>query len=239
MNTSISISKIIRSSRKTLSLEVREGQVVVRAPKRMPKADIDDIVRRKQNWLIKHVNKQRERQTSLRQFKTGEVICYLGKAYPLKLLDTMTEPFQFSDEQFLLHVDYHSQANIIFEAWYRDQARHYFSERAEFYAKLMGLSFNKLRISGAKTRWGSCSSRRNLNFTWRLMMAPPEVIDYVVVHELCHLHEMNHSRRFWSHVEKWSPDYKAHCHWLKINGSTLDLEAMRKENGILVNEIGT
>lgn len=102
-----------------------------------------------------------------------------------------------------------------------DKALIYIPERAAFYAKEIGVDYGRITIRNQKTRWGSCSSKGNLNFNCLLMLTPPEVIDYVVVHELCHRKEMNHSKAFWSEVEKVLPDYKAQIKWLKDEGSNI------------------
>lgn len=109
------------------------------------------------------------------------------------------------------------------EKRYRETAKEYFPKRAAYYAALLGVSYDRIRIAGQKTRWGSCSSNKTLSFNWKLMLAPPKVLDYVVVHEICHLREMNHSPRFWALVESLMPDYKQQRKWLKENGHTLEL----------------
>jgi len=115
------------------------------------------------------------------------------------------------------------QAASHFERWYKKQARKVLSERVEHLAQKHGFEVNKTRISSARTRWGSCSQKGTLSFTWRLVMAPLEVIDYVVVHELCHLKEMNHSKASWAQVEAILPDYKKHRSWLKKQGRNLQI----------------
>ena len=116
-----------------------------------------------------------------------------------------------------------SRAASVFEAWYKKQARAVITERVDFYAAKYGFEVEKIRISSARTRWGSCSAKKTLSFTWRIVMAPPEVIDYLVVHELCHLRELNHSRSYWSLVESIMPGYRSARKWLKVNGGKLKL----------------
>lgn len=94
-------------------------------------------------------------------------------------------------------------------------------ERVEYFAKVIGVTYGKITVRNQKTRWGSCSSKGNLNFNCLLMLAPPEVLDYVVVHELCHRKQMNHSKAFWLEVEKVLPDYKEVRKWLKEEGSQM------------------
>lgn len=109
------------------------------------------------------------------------------------------------------------------EAWYIKQAHMIFPVRVMHYQQITGGRVNQIHIRDQKTRWGSCSSLRNLNFNWRLVMAPPEVLDYVVVHELCHLTHMNHSREFWDMVGSVMPEYWERKKWLKENGGMLEL----------------
>ena len=92
------------------------------------------------------------------------------------------------------------------------------TKRVSYFARLMGVSYRNITIREQKTRWGSCSSEKNLNFNWKLILAPPEVLNYVVIHELCHLKEMNHSKAFWDEVEKVMPEYETYKLWLKENG---------------------
>ena len=103
----------------------------------------------------------------------------------------------------------------------REQARKLVTERVRYYAPIVGVTYGQIAIRTQHTRWGSCSSKGNLNFNCLLAVVPPEVLDYVVVHELCHRKELNHSSRFWSEVERVLPDYKAHRKWLKENGTNL------------------
>ena len=108
-------------------------------------------------------------------------------------------------------------------AWYTTQANSLIAERVQWYAAKYGFEYHQVKITKAKTRWGSCSPNGNLNFSWRLIMAPMQAIDYVVVHELVHLHEKNHARGFWAQVEAILPDYVQQVRWLKSNGYRLKL----------------
>lgn len=116
------------------------------------------------------------------------------------------------------------------EAIYREAAKEYFPKRVSYFAHILGIGYGKISIRDQKTRWGSCSSEGNLSFNWRLILAPPNVLDYVVVHELCHRKEMNHSHEFWALVEAVMPNYKEYRKWLRINGKNLTLDAMDANN---------
>ena len=119
---------------------------------------------------------------------------------------------------------YREQIHIITEEERQNgilRAKEIFPERTAYFAKRMGVTYNRITIREQKTRWGSCSSAGNLNFNWRLVLAPREVLDYVVIHELAHRREMNHSAAFWRIVEAEMPDYRKYRDWLKKNGSFL------------------
>ena len=113
------------------------------------------------------------------------------------------------------------QIKTLIENFYRDQAGEYLAERSAFFAEKLNTNFNELRIKNTKSRWGSCSSKKNLNYNWRIMLAPKEVIDYLVVHEVCHLKQMNHSPAFWHLVARLDPNFKSHKKWLHENQSRL------------------
>ena len=219
----IQIDKLVRSKRKTLSLIVEtDGTLTVRAPLRMKEADIRRFIEVKSDWIKrKHASLKKE-AVSPRQYIDGETIPYLGKEIPLRLVPDR-KPALVMDGVFKLARAAQPRAEGVFEDWFKKQARAILSERACFYMNKYGFKAEKIRISSARTRWGSCSAKKTLSFTWRLVMAPPEVIDYVVVHELCHLRELNHSPSFWAQVGAILPDYKTNRKWLKHNGAKLYL----------------
>ena len=113
------------------------------------------------------------------------------------------------------------EQNPALEVQYRKEARRRITERAAYFAEKMGVDDGRIAIKAAKTRWGSCSAQGNLNFHWKLILMPPAILDYVVVHELAHRIEMNHSPRFWTQVERILPDYRERRRWLKENGGLI------------------
>jgi predicted metal-dependent hydrolase len=112
-------------------------------------------------------------------------------------------------------------ASVVIERWYRREARRIFAERAQAHAAVLGVAFDRITVKDTRSRWGSCSAKGNLNFSWRLLLAPPAVLDYVVAHEVAHLCELNHSPRFWAIVAHLCPDYRTHRLWLRQHGRTL------------------
>ena len=183
--------KLIRSDRKTVSLQVRNGEIVVRAPRRLSKSAIDRFVQKHADWI----RKQQEKQSQAKA------------AAPQSARAVLTE--QEHEEL-------------------KNRAKKVFAERVAHYAPLVGVSYGRITIRTQKTRWGSCSAAGNLNFNCLLLLAPPEVLDSVVVHELCHRKHMNHSKAFYAEINRVMPDYKAHHAWLKKNGTALMNRVERK-----------
>ena len=174
--------QVIRSSRRTISLEVKPDlTVVVRVPLRMRERDIQAFLREKADWIERTIEKL-EKQTAEAQ----------------KDSLSMQELKQLAD-----------------------LALEKLPERVAYYASQIGVTYGRITIRNQRTRWGSCSSKGNLNFNCLLMLMPAEIQDYVVVHELCHRLEMNHSKAFWGRVEEILPDYKARRKWLKDHGAEI------------------
>ena len=176
---------VIRSNRKTVAIQVNSDlSVTVRAPYSASEKDIEEILKKKEAWISRHIEKIK---------KTKERF----EAEPTEKLTRET---------------------VIALA---EEALKVIPERVEYFAKVIGVTYGKITVRNQKTRWGSCSSKGNLNFNCLLMLAPPEVLDYVVVHELCHRKQMNHSKAFWLEVEKVLPNYKEVRKWLKEEGSQM------------------
>ena len=221
----IKIEKIIRTKRKSIALQITDdATLIVRAPFKISNETIMQVVFKHKNW-IKQKKKEiesRDPKFASKEFVSGEGFLFLGRYYRLEIVDDQDEPLRF-ENRFYLSKMVLPQAKELFIDWYKKMAYEKISERVEFYAHSSGLKYNKINISDAQKRWGSCGNNGNLNFSWRLIMAPLPVIDYVIVHELVHLQEKNHSRRFWNHVKILMPDYERNKDWLKNNGHILRL----------------
>jgi predicted metal-dependent hydrolase len=221
----IPIDEVIRTKRKSIALIVqRDGRLVVRAPRKAKDDDIRALVEKKAKWI----NAKQELVKSIyppyvpKEFVNGEGFLYLGQTYRLEIVEPQ-RPALVLNGNFQLANASLPKAARIFEGWYRDQALRIISERVRWYAENHGYSHNQVKITSARTRWGSCSSKGTLSFTWRLVMAPVPVIDYVAVHELVHMREKNHSKEFWGRVKLVVPDYKQRIEWLELNGHLLRL----------------
>jgi predicted metal-dependent hydrolase len=216
----IEIHQIVHSKRKTLALIVRnDGSLVVRAPLRASNSTIREFVERHASWIKK---KQADALAVVppmpRQYVAGELFPYLGNHYPLEILKSQKESLRL-EASFKLAESAQGNAARVFERWYREEARRILQERVTFFASEYDLQYRKIGITSARTRWGSCSADGALNFSWRLIMAPMDAVDYVVVHELVHTVFHNHSKRFWDRVGTIMPDYIERRKLLRSNGS--------------------
>lgn len=214
---------LIRSKKrkKTISLQIDgKSGITVYAPRFTPIAEINRFVEEKQNWIDKSLRRQSLAflQYKSKEYITGESFCYLGLFYPLEAYnDPLENPgVVFRNNRFFLNCPADRQIRkFYFVSWYKKRARQYLPERVDFYSRMLKLETGGIRITSARRRWGSCSEINHLAFSFRLIMAPPEVIDYVVVHELMHIREKNHSSKFWSLVVEVIPDFKERRRWLR------------------------
>ncbi len=221
------IDRLIRSRRRSLALIIEhDASLTVRAPHHLSIQEIERFITNRKEWILqKQASLSNCPRPALRKFVDGEHFIYLGKTYPLIVVSESSKKLIF-ENGFQITSPALKTAPVLFEKWYRAQARSYISNRLDAFCLQHKLSYTKLLINSAKTRWGSCSSKNGLAFTWRLIMAPPDVVDYVILHELAHTVEHNHSAKFWSMLEKLLPNYKQKRMWLKQFGHHLSLETL-------------
>ena len=195
--------------------------MIVRAPYLTSEDYIYKLISRKESWIRAKLDyfKQRQGQVLVRQFIPGEEFMYLGQTYRLVAADLPKAIVLDKDLMISQVVLANAQDHI--ENWYRAQALEHITQRVGYWAQITGLKYRSIRINSATTRWGSCGYKDGLSFTWRLIMAPARVVDYVVIHELMHLKQKNHSRKYWAEVAKVMPDYRQDERWLKANGHLL------------------
>ena len=199
---------LMRSNRKTAAIYVRDGSVEVRAPLKMPKHDIDRFVVSKEAWITGKLTKSQEqsKQRELFALNYGDTIIYRGKEYPIA--SKSGNRIGFDDECFYMPLNLSpNQIKTACVKIYRMLAKRDLTAKTLAFAAQMGVAPAAVKINGAKTRWGSCSAQKSINFSWRLIMADDSVIDYVVVHELAHLIKLNHSKEFWKVMSDILPDY--------------------------------
>jgi len=223
---SIHIEKIIRSRRRTISLIVTpSGTLIVRAPVRTSITYIENLVLEKRAWIQRKMTEMKNRPAPPeRKFVSGEMVLYLGRNYPICIADpdVVCTP-GISKDKFCVPCGNTADIALWLNQWYIAEAARIFTVRVAWFAMITGNEPVSIRISDARQRWGSCSSSGSVNFSWRLVMAPLEIVDYVVVHELVHLGQPDHSKAFWEKVRDIMPDYKRRRHWLQENGRLLTL----------------
>ncbi len=216
--------EIVYSRRKSLQISVLPGgKVVVRAPLRTSQAQIAAFLEDKAGWIDRARRKMHSEapQTAYR-FAEGEPIWYLGRAYPLHLVEKAPGGLVFTPEKgFLLQRNRKAQGAKLLRKFYREQARKLVQGYIDRYAPREGFTLAGVRITSAKTRWGSCSGRGSLNFSYRLALTPAACVEYVVVHELVHTRVHNHSAQFWAEVGRILPGYQQARKWLRENARKL------------------
>lgn len=221
--------ELVRMRRKTISIQISDnGQVLVKAPSDVSKREISSLVLEKAGWIReKSASAARvNRQKIIHRFAQGEPFLYLGKTYPLHVsydANVRQVCVSLSSNQFLIQtpvVDIKAMEAAVL-LWYRENALRLMEQRVAYYSPALGKKPSKVMVREQKSRWGSCNSKGELRFNWKLIMAPPQVVDYVAVHELCHLKEMNHSAAFWKLVEGLCPEHKTCRQWLKDYGQLL------------------
>ena len=206
--------RIVRSRRKTLSVSVDAlGRITVRAPLRYPQEKIDAFLAEKEGWICKH--RQRMTGAGVRlpdSSLDGYGLLLLGETYRISLVEGKRVQVDEANKRLFVPK---SGAEKNLTAWLKETAKRIFSAAVAIRAKELGVQVNSLKISSARTRWGTCSAKNDIRLCFRLLYAPKEVIDYVIVHELSHVKIKNHSAAFWAQVASVLPDYKQKRKWLK------------------------
>lgn len=219
----IQIDEIIRSPRKTIALIITaDARLIIRSPHHTSSADLQRLIASKQAWIQRKLRDQAARhfEAPPRRFANGERFLYLGQWLTLTISDCARTIRQ--DGQALVFPQAKlTDPQMALQKWYRRQARRHLGQRVQWHAALHGFQYAAVTITDARTRWGSCGAQNTLNFSWRLIMAPSDVVDYVVIHELCHTRIKNHAKHFWLAVQAIMPDYRRHKQWLADNQDLL------------------
>lgn len=203
-----------------IDVDIRGVTVVIPESDRVPP---EELLQENAAWVLEKVRKYdsyRERVPD-RRYEEGETFPYLGKEYEIVVERRSMSGIDKKALRLARHHVDETSVKRALETLYRRKAREEFERRADQYADEMGIEYGKIEIRNQRTKWGSCSSTGTLGLNWRLMMGPPEIVDYVVIHELAHLREPNHSDPFWNIVAEHDPDYQAHARWLEENSTQL------------------
>jgi predicted metal-dependent hydrolase len=225
---------LTRSNRKTIGIIIdKNGLVKVSSPLRVSQDYINQLLQEKSSWIQKKLNELEIRSTNTncpKIYENGEKFLYFGKLFELKIHTSSINKktnVRIENKYIVIDVPFNFNSEKIkdnLKKWYIKQFKQIIAERINHYSHMIGVFPNNVTIREQKTRWGSCSNKGNINLNWKLIMASLEILDYVVVHELCHMKVMNHSKEFWKVVEVYSPHYKSYREWLKHNGDMLSIE---------------
>ncbi len=218
---------IYSAKRKKVTITVeRDRSVVVRAPEGTSPEKIRQVVESKRQWLfekIRHPQKYNDLpHPPGKELVNGESLLYLGRHYRIELVDE-GEEIEFA-QKFLIPKKLAGHKRAAFQAWYKQQAAKKILPRVSGHARSLGVTYNQAKIMDSQYQWGSCTPKDNVNFNWRLIKAPMFVIDYVIIHELAHLLEPNHTPRLWNIIRAQIADTEKAKTWLKENGALLELD---------------
>jgi len=220
---------VIKSSRrKTTALKIKEGEVSIHIPTRLPLMYAREFIVQKTPWIQTKLSDQALKKTVGKHFIHGEEFIFLDKKYSLRLIQAETSPSVIKTST---EIEVRGRLNRLSQTairaalvrWYKQQAEQYLTSRTTALADKITLAPHSITVKTYKARWGSCGIQGDVQFNWKLILAPPDIIDYVIIHELCHLKHHNHSANFWQLVAHHYPAFKASQAWLKTNGYRLEL----------------
>ena len=222
--------EIVRTDRKrSVSIQLEQQTVKIRVPENLSEQRIRSIIQKRAQWIETKLKEISERPAfKPKEFVSGEGFTYLGRNYRLKVLsgDVPSIKLQAGYLQATVRMDEEEErvqgsVRSLLIHWYQEQALISLREKTQRFGDMIGVCPKSVKIKDYKSRWGSCSIDGDISYNWRIILAPDHVVNYVVVHELCHMLEHNHSRRYWKHVECFAPDWKAHRDWLKQHSQSL------------------
>jgi predicted metal-dependent hydrolase len=221
---------IIKSRRiKTSEIIVDADDVIVRTPFHKPLTEIYDIVRKKANWIVKKQLEYNLRKPQITKptFQHGSMLPYLGRSYPLKVKSKQrgNEKIELVNGEFLIFVEsskhLKNKIKLLYRKWLTETAQSYLDKKIKLYSKELQVESGQIKLKNLRSRWGSVTKSGTINLSIDLLKAPTDVIDYMILHEICHLKIKGHSHRFWALVHRFMPDYQEKIDWLKVNGSNL------------------
>jgi predicted metal-dependent hydrolase len=218
-------------ARKTTDIVIeRDGLITVRPPKRMSAEEVDETVLAKRMWIYRNLAEWEDLNATrvVREWVNGESFLYLGSQYRLSLVENQEEDLKLKEGRFCLRRELlmhggAAAAQKAFETFYSNKGEERLAARVRFYEPKVGIRAGSVTVKELGFRWAACMQSGDVHFHWRCLMAPLTVIDYIVVHELCHLRHRDHSDAFWNEVDKILPDYKQRKEWLRLHGVRLDL----------------
>lgn len=212
---------------KAIAIRVKDKRVTIKVPFFINNNLIQQLVNKKLSWIKKQLNIQSKfLPLEKKLYINDEKFLYLGKYYKLKILKN--KKYSVNIKGDFLQVRVKNELNILkvkklLKEWFREKSFIYFKKETYNYAKINNLKINSVKVREYKARWGSCSNKGDISFNWRLIMAPPKIIEYVIIHEIMHLKEHNHSPKYWNYVKSLYPNINEAKEWLMYNGQTLNI----------------
>ncbi|MBE6022038.1 MAG: M48 family metallopeptidase [Cellulosilyticum sp.] len=212
---------VLKQKRKTATIVIsNELKVVVKVPNHVTRKQIESLVKQNEDWILTVLEKKKNLIETKDWYRTKRLL-YLGKYWPVEMIISSVKKSKvdFTDKGFIIVSDGNElNTRKLVEKFYREQAKKMLLNLANQYAQIIGVNFQKITIRNQVTRWGSCSSKGNLSFNLKILCAPIEMIEYVVLHEVMHLKHFNHSKDFWQDIEELMPDYKIRMNYFKEYG---------------------
>ena len=225
LNIIINIDRSIKL--KSLSIKISKDCISVIAPFFISNNKIDKLLNKKFNWIKKQLFIQNNIHPLIeKKYVNGEEFKYLGKTFKLQIIIGVKYSIKIEDNFLIVIVKNTKNKNKIkklIHNWFYKNSISYFKEKTLLHAEVNNLKFLSVKVREYKARWGSCSINGDITFNWRLIMAPPRIIEYVIIHELVHLIEHNHSPKYWEHVKEIYPNANEAKNWLIFNGKTLNI----------------
>ena len=215
--------------KKSASISISGNLVKITVPKSLSDDSVRDLIHLRASWIKRKFKEQSLRPISkAKEHVSGEIYLYLGSEYHLKVLNGEEESIKMVGGYLVATIpDFETnrseRVKFLLEGWYQRQADRLLKDKTDRLAKIVGVCPRSVSIKSYKSRWGSCSSNGELTYNWRIILAPHRIVDYVVLHELCHLLEHNHSARYWAHVERHAPGWRACRDWLRHNQQVLGM----------------
>jgi len=207
--------------KKTASIKIDEGFVNITVPKSVSSSRIRELISKREGWIKAKLNQQISIKSKKKiKYIDGEVVPYLGRDYRLKFINGDLLSVKMKSGSFVITIPKGQKPeqkvikNLLVD-WYKKYAKIHLEEKTKKFSETMNVNPKSIVIKNYKSRWGSCSSKGELSFNWRIILTPHWIVDYIVVHELCHLLEFNHSPKYWNHVKCYSPNWKDCRNWLK------------------------
>ena len=211
--------------KKTVSFRIKNQEVIISVPKFLSDNEIYNLVEIKIKWIKNKLALEKLNNVSIkRKYENGDIFLYLGSEYSLKIKKSYRDNIYIKDKNLIVEAKNVLATNNIknnIKNWYISESKKYLTKTNSYYEILIGVKSNKLLFGQYKSKWGSCNSKKTISYDWRIIMAPFEVIHYLIIHELCHIKFPNHSKYFWKYVEKYMINYKIQKKWLKNNSNKL------------------